>query len=154
MLSIDRQVKRLLKRDQLIRQLHFLIIALGLIIIVLCAMILFPSTAKASPGCMTHGEARAKWPKAHLYWSGPNHCWSNRRERWRRHEAPRALAQADKPKPQLLPDPVYNVLPPRRPVIVMVEEDLNECCWPPLDALLADEREITLRLLAEKMKQK
>jgi len=35
------------------------------------------ATATASPGCLSKHEARAKWPKAHLWWSGPDHCWSN-----------------------------------------------------------------------------
>jgi hypothetical protein len=31
--------------------------------------------ASASPSCMTQSEARAKFPNAHLWWHGPNHCW-------------------------------------------------------------------------------
>jgi hypothetical protein len=34
------------------------------------------SLAYGSPACMTEGEARAKFPKAHLTWLGINHCWT------------------------------------------------------------------------------
>ena len=30
----------------------------------------------ASPSCMTQSEARQKFPKEHLWWHGPNRCWS------------------------------------------------------------------------------
>src|SRR5262245_29109007 len=31
--------------------------------------------ALSSPSCMTQSEARAKFPKEHLWWRGANHCW-------------------------------------------------------------------------------
>lgn len=37
--------------------------------------------AHGSQVCLTKKEARALWPKRHLYWYGPDHCWSNRRGR-------------------------------------------------------------------------
>ena len=37
-----------------------------------------PSLAYGSPDCMTQSEARAKFPKAHLYWHGREHCWNDR----------------------------------------------------------------------------
>jgi hypothetical protein len=27
--------------------------------------------------CMTESQARAKFPRSHLYWHGPDHCWDN-----------------------------------------------------------------------------
>jgi hypothetical protein len=33
------------------------------------------SLAHSSPSCMTQNEARAKFPKEHLWWHGPNRCW-------------------------------------------------------------------------------
>jgi len=29
--------------------------------------------------CLTEKEARARWPKDHLYWHGPDRCWDNSR---------------------------------------------------------------------------
>jgi hypothetical protein len=45
------------------------------------AIILLALTADvaATPACMTKREARAAFPNAHLYWSGENRCWSDRR---------------------------------------------------------------------------
>ena len=31
--------------------------------------------ALSSPSCMTQSEARAKFPKEHLWWRGAGHCW-------------------------------------------------------------------------------
>ena len=31
--------------------------------------------ALSSPSCMTQSEARAKFPKEHLWWHGSGHCW-------------------------------------------------------------------------------
>jgi hypothetical protein len=36
------------------------------------------AAAAATPACMTEGEARATFPRAHLYWHGQHHCWDNR----------------------------------------------------------------------------
>lgn len=35
--------------------------------------------ADGSAVCLTKHEARQLWPKKHLYWYSPHHCWSNRR---------------------------------------------------------------------------
>lgn len=43
--------------------------------IIAAAMALASSPALASPSCMTQSEARAKFPKEHLWWHGPNRCW-------------------------------------------------------------------------------
>jgi hypothetical protein len=42
------------------------------------AIMMGPSLAYGSPACMTQSEARAKFPKAHLYWHGREHCWNDR----------------------------------------------------------------------------
>src|SRR5215469_9112229 len=36
-----------------------------------------PSLAYGSSACMTESEARAKFPKAHLYWHRSEHCWDD-----------------------------------------------------------------------------
>lgn len=43
--------------------------------ILAAAIALASSPALASPSCMTQSEARAKFPKEHLWWHGPNKCW-------------------------------------------------------------------------------
>jgi hypothetical protein len=40
------------------------------------AIMIGASLANGSPACMRESEARAKFPKAHLIWLGPNHCWT------------------------------------------------------------------------------
>ena len=44
------------------------------IIVVAVSLVSLP--AMASPSCMTQSEARQKFPKDHLWWHGPNRCWS------------------------------------------------------------------------------
>jgi hypothetical protein len=46
------------------------------ILILAIAIMIGPSWAHASPTCMTASEARAKFPKAHLYWYGSERCWN------------------------------------------------------------------------------
>jgi len=33
--------------------------------------------AIGSPSCMTSDEARKAYPRDHIYWHGPKHCWDN-----------------------------------------------------------------------------
>lgn len=47
-------------------------------LILVVAIMIGPSWAYGSPTCMTASEARAKFPKAHLYWHGREHCWNDR----------------------------------------------------------------------------
>lgn len=44
--------------------------------IIVVAVSLASVPALASPSCMTQSEARQKFPKEHLWWHGPNRCWS------------------------------------------------------------------------------
>src|SRR5438046_9823244 len=43
--------------------------------IIAVAIAVASSPSLASPSCMTQSEARQKFPKPHLWWHGPNHCW-------------------------------------------------------------------------------
>lgn len=43
--------------------------------IIVVAVALASSPALASPSCMTQSEARAKFPKSHLWWHGSERCW-------------------------------------------------------------------------------
>jgi hypothetical protein len=42
-----------------------------------CILIIAVIAARGSPSCMTMAEARAKYPRAHLYWHTLHHCWDN-----------------------------------------------------------------------------
>lgn len=57
----------------------YLLIGFAVIALVLVAFMI--NDARASAACMTKSEARSHWRTAHLYWSGPDHCWSNQRGR-------------------------------------------------------------------------
>src|SRR5215472_17303115 len=41
------------------------------------AILIGPSLVYGSSTCMTESEARAKFPKAHLYWHRSEHCWDD-----------------------------------------------------------------------------
>jgi hypothetical protein len=61
--------------------------------------------ALSSPSCMTQSEARAKFPKEHLWWRGPNHCWdatppSRQRLAQRIKRQPKQEARAERDPPE------------------------------------------------------
>jgi hypothetical protein len=47
--------------------------------ITLFLLMLWVTSAAASPICLTKSEARKLWPRQHIYWYSKDHCWSNRR---------------------------------------------------------------------------
>jgi hypothetical protein len=52
--------------------------------LMLTASTAFVSASSATTAtCLTKHEARAKFPRAHLYWHGTRHCWDNQRGRKR-----------------------------------------------------------------------
>lgn len=64
--------------------------------------------AEASPACPTKAEARAKYPRAHIWHSGPNRCWSNRRG-----EFSRQASIEEPPPPVQTPVPnMWVIMPP------------------------------------------
>src|SRR5262245_60678364 len=87
--------------------------------------------------CLTHSEARAKWPKEHLYWHTEHHCWDNSRT-WA--SSRRALAKATALTPPRPEGPPKAAVPIPKPIAKKLwkEPDLPECCWPPLESLLPD----------------
>lgn len=96
--------------------------------IVVCCVALLPAASYASPECPTKAEARTKWPKAHLWWSGPNKCWSNRRGAFS-HQPP--IRQKPTAK-----EPVSSVMvqhaqpePPRTPVMTDQQEAERSMRW-------------------------
>jgi hypothetical protein len=156
MLSIDREAEKIRQRDRLIHKLYLLVITLSSIIILLAAMI-FVMTHSAAAGavCLSKKEARQLWPKRHIYWYSKNHCWSNRRGPPRNLKLDPIINNTamEFSFAKLLPAPVYDQLPRPRPQI-MQSDPPDDCCWPPLDQLLAEQNEMPLRLLFEKLKQK
>jgi hypothetical protein len=68
------------------------------------AIMIGSSLAYGSPACMTEGEARAKFPKAHLIWRGANHCWTFAAAPVR--HPPRTAVPAPSPRPLLAAAPV------------------------------------------------
>jgi hypothetical protein len=61
--------------------------------------------ALSSPSCMTQSEARAKFPKEHLWWRGAGHCWdatppSRQRLAQRIKRQPKQEARAERDPPE------------------------------------------------------
>jgi hypothetical protein len=133
--SIDRQAAQIRRRDELIRHLWQLVIALALIIVVLAVMIITTmKVAGASASCMTKREARAIWPRAHIYWHSADHCWDNRRGRHgRRYKDPlmggavRAVRNQVPTKQQ-----IFDKTPASKAdkIIDMEKWMAENCCWP------------------------
>jgi hypothetical protein len=97
-------------------------ILIWLLLVFIALLILYLPVASAQ-ACLSKREARAIWPRAHLYWHSANHCWDNRRG-GRRYHGIMFASRAEAPKK-----------PP--PPIVRPKEEREEdfCCWPPLDSL-------------------
>jgi len=51
------------------------------VVLVAMTLLILSFAASGSPSCMTKSEARAHYPRAHLYWHGQNRCWDNRHGR-------------------------------------------------------------------------
>jgi hypothetical protein len=81
-----------------------------IISILAVVIVIGPSLAYGSPACMTESEARAKLPKAHLYWHRSEHCWND--------SPARALAAV--PAPSRRPAVAAVPLPPPRPALEVV----------------------------------
>jgi len=139
MISIDRQAEQIRRRDDLIHKLYQLVIVLALIIIVLAALIFtMTRSAGASSSCMTKREARGTWPRAHIYWHGPDHCWTNRRGHWHgrryRDSVPHYARKAHDQVPTK--EQVFDkTSTSKKGEIVGIDLDewlANNCCWPEL----------------------
>jgi len=133
MLSVDRQAEQIRRRDDLIHKLYQLIIALALIIIVLAMLIFFLTrSAAASSSCLTKHEARDIWPRAHIYWHGPDRCWDNHRgrhgKRYYRDKNPAMYARNQAPTKQQVFD--KEPLPKSDKIIDLDDWLRNNCCWP------------------------
>jgi hypothetical protein len=59
------------------------------VVLVAMTLLILSFAAVGSPSCMTKREARAHYPRAHLYWHGSAHCWDNRRGGTRRQKRDR-----------------------------------------------------------------
>jgi hypothetical protein len=66
-----RQTRRIPGRTQLMKAVAAITIGIVLLLIAIIA-------AAAAPACMTQAEARAQFPRTHLYWHGRHHCWDDR----------------------------------------------------------------------------
>lgn len=87
------------------------------IALIVVAIAVATSPSLASPSCMTQSEARQKFPKAHLWWHGPNRCWDATAPRHRlaqRNKAkePRAVVREaesrETPEPASLPPNAFH----------------------------------------------
>jgi hypothetical protein len=87
-----------------------LAMTIRIIPILAVASIIGPSLVYGSPACMTESEARAKLPKAHLYWHRSEHCWND--------SPARALAAV--PVHSRRPAVAAVPLPPLRPALEAV----------------------------------
>jgi hypothetical protein len=75
-----------------------LVAALGLALATLLLVGLAALGADVNPDCLTKAQAKAKWPKAWLYWHTADHCWDNRpgrRHGLHRQHGTKAMAQDD-----------------------------------------------------------
>jgi hypothetical protein len=98
------------------------------------AIMIGPSLAYGSPACMTQSEARAKFPNAHLYMHGSEHCWNDSAANGFRalpaapvqslRRPARAALSAPSPGPALAAAPV----PSRRPETVDSGNDAGAQC--------------------------
>jgi len=98
------------------------------------AIMIGPSLAYGSPACMTESEARAKFPKAHLYMHGSEHCWNDSAATGFRAlpaapvQSPRRLARAAVPAPSPRPALAAAPVPFPRPEIVNSGIDAGAQC--------------------------
>jgi hypothetical protein len=107
----------------------------------------FAIPASASPACMTKDEAAKAFPREHIYWHGPQHCWDNDGHKHSQQSAASAkaaaaavkLPQADKPKEPVVAKPSEAAAAqPGEPITVppvrfVSDALLRGLTWPALD---------------------
>src|SRR5262245_9689951 len=79
--------------------------------------------------CLTIQEARAKWPKAHLYWHTEHRCWDNSRT-WSSSRPALAAATTRNIAPLAREAPTPGAPPTPTPPPLKHWGDY--CCWPQL----------------------
>lgn len=136
----------------------------ALLSIVVVWLLLLVSRPVAAAECLTIAQARAKWPTAHLYWHGRDHCWDNEQGGGRRREARAREEPAAKQQNNTDPPPTSVMYPTLRPawtlsaewltaaaattwpLIIDIDDDdapdpdrgKDGCCWPRLEDLLVE----------------
>jgi len=120
-----------------VREAIYIIFVAG--VLALLIVVLTSSGGHGSPSCMSKREARENWPRGHIYWHGPDHCWDNRRGRWhgRRHHRFRdpVMSEVRTVRNQVpTKQQVFDKHPtPKSGKIVGIDLDewlANNCCWP------------------------
>ena len=98
--------------------------------------LLLPAAANAQE-CLTFADARARWPKSHLYWHTVNHCWDNRIGAHYRPTQPKPriidpvpVRIGDLKDRRWLPRTFENATPIDPPVLIDPPGEPDECCWP------------------------
>ena len=86
-----------------------------------------PAPAGAAP-CLTHREARAKWPAAHLYWHTDERCWDNQAKGTRYEDRPRMHLQIMPANVATTVVPVDQAMPERHTTVFYPELTVNT--WP------------------------
>ena len=131
----QRYQREIANRDARIRiMIDLLLISLA-IIIILASMLLVVTRAHGSAACMTKAEARSHWPRSHIWWHGPNHCWDNNASRNIRYNGHRIMPDAlpiHAMAKQISIDANGDDLTPYDEVMEKPQPQ-DECCWPPLD---------------------
>ena len=115
-------------RDMLNEILEILIVTLQMIAAILLVVLLVSTCAHAKP-CLTHAEARAKWPDQWLYWHTERKCWDRIRGSHRDDfdEAPKP--KSEKLAAEIAPKPVLSkpIEPAKaEPVIVFPLVEYNK----------------------------
>ena len=117
------------------------------------------TVATSADVCLTKEQARARWPKNHLWWRTTNRCWTNEKSRNDNGLVQRSTVRHRNPPTPPVPVPRQSVLWPTLastvataldaalltpessiawPLLLDVDEITTdkptaECCWPPLD---------------------
>ena len=115
----------------------------------LVAFVAYGVTARASPSCMSFGEARAAFPGKHLFWHTRAKCWNDSGRAAaaahvrqpplppRRDKTPMilfpTLVDGSGAPPEMLNERPANSWPLILDVDAATAEPVNSCCWPALD---------------------
>jgi hypothetical protein len=101
--------------------------------------------AVGSPSCMTQEEARKAFPRDHIYWHGPQHCWDNKHRSQKPAAdanpsgSPAKSSEIDKPGKLVVNKPSEPAVDrPSKPIIVppvrFISDDLRRgLSWPVLN---------------------
>src|SRR3974390_493549 len=94
------------------RLTQIIVVTVILLFLALLLLLLLARSTVASTSivCLTHEQARERWPHSHLYWHTVAHCWDTSHKWYRRDIEPRRHNDESDPHIHVVKENEFNLL--------------------------------------------